>query len=133
RCWSSSVAPRTAGWPPGRGRTRSSRTRWTRPSWPPRRPACSPPGPSGSRPAAPADGVEGRAWPQLLTSLLRGEQLSADDTAWAMGEVMAGEATPVQLAGFVVALRAKGESAQEVDGLVRAMLAAAHRIEVPGP
>ena len=74
-----------------------------------------------------------RSWPQLLTSLLRGEQLSGDDTAWAMGEVMAGEATPVQLAGFVVALRAKGETAEEVDGLVRAMLAAAHRIEVPGP
>jgi anthranilate phosphoribosyltransferase len=79
--------------------------------------------------SAPVD----RSWPQLLTSLLRGEELSADDTAWAMGEVMAGEATPVQLAGFVVALRAKGETAEEVDGLVRAMLAAARRIEVPGP
>ena len=74
-----------------------------------------------------------RSWPHLLTALLHGEQLSADDTAWAMGEVMAGEATPVQIAGFVVALRAKGETDAEMDGLVRAMLAAAHRIEVPGP
>ena len=73
------------------------------------------------------------AWPGLLQSLVRGEQLSADDTAWAMGEIMSGEATPVQIAGFMVALRAKGETAEEMDGLVRAMLAHAHRIEVPGP
>ncbi len=74
-----------------------------------------------------------RSWPPLLTALLRGDQLTADDTAWAMGEVMSGEATPAQIAGFMVALRAKGETAAEMDGLVRAMLAHAHRIEVPGP
>jgi anthranilate phosphoribosyltransferase len=74
-----------------------------------------------------------RSWPHLLSALLRGDELSADDTAWAMGEIMAGAATPSQIAGFVVALRAKGESADEMDGLVRAMLANAHRIEVPGP
>jgi anthranilate phosphoribosyltransferase len=74
-----------------------------------------------------------RSWPSLLTTLLRGVALSTDDTAWAMGEVMSGEATPVQIAGFVVALRAKGETAAEMDGLVRTMLERAHRIEVPGP
>ncbi|HEY5186557.1 MAG TPA: anthranilate phosphoribosyltransferase, partial [Actinomycetes bacterium] len=73
------------------------------------------------------------AWPGLLQALVRGEQLSADDTGWAMGEIMSGEATPVQIAGFMVALRAKGETAEEMDGLVRAMLAHAHRIDVPGP
>jgi anthranilate phosphoribosyltransferase len=78
-----------------------------------------------------ADG--GRTWPTLLAALLRGEQLSSQDTAWAMDEVMAGAATPVQIAGFLVALRAKGETVQEMEGLVRAMLAHAHRIEVPGP
>ena len=36
-------------------------------------------------------------------------------TAWAMEQVMLGEATPVQIAGFVVALRAKGEAPDEVD------------------
>ena len=36
-----------------------------------------------------------RTWPNLLAALLRGEELSTSDTAWAMGEMMAGEATPV--------------------------------------
>src|SRR3954468_8157695 len=39
-----------------------------------------------------------------------------------MHQVMSGEATPAQIAGFAMALRAKGETAEEVDGLVRAML-----------
>jgi anthranilate phosphoribosyltransferase len=73
-----------------------------------------------------------RTWGGLLTVLLRGDDLSADDTAWAMEQVMLGEATPAQVAGFVVALRAKGESAVELAGLVRSMLAHATRIEVPG-
>jgi anthranilate phosphoribosyltransferase len=61
------------------------------------------------------------SWPGLLTALLRRENLDADATAWAMGEIMRGEATPAQVAGFVVALRAKGETVDEVEGLVRAM------------
>jgi anthranilate phosphoribosyltransferase len=64
----------------------------------------------------------GRSWPGLLAALLAREDLSTDDTAWAMREVMSGEATPAQIAGFVVALRAKGETAQEVAGFVEVML-----------
>lgn len=71
-------------------------------------------------------------WPGLLTSLLRGEHLRSADTAWAMGEVMAGEATPAQVAGFVVALRAKGETPDEVAGLVEVMLAQAAPVSVSG-
>jgi anthranilate phosphoribosyltransferase len=69
----------------------------------------------------------------LLAALLQRSELSSDDTAWAMEQVMSGEATPVQVAGFVVALRAKGESPTEVAGLVATMLAHAERIDVPGP
>jgi anthranilate phosphoribosyltransferase len=75
----------------------------------------------------------GHSWPALLQALINGEPLSADDTAWAMNEVMTGAATPSQIAGFVVALRAKGETSEEMTGLVQAMLGHARRIEVPGP
>lgn len=73
-----------------------------------------------------------RTWPYLLAALLRGESLAADDTAWAMSQVMTGEATPAQVAGFAVALRAKGETPEEVAGLVDVMLSLANRIDVPG-
>ena len=71
-------------------------------------------------------------WPALLASLLRGEDLTAADTAWAIGEVMAAEATPAQVAGFVVALRAKGETPEEVAGFVETMLAEAAEVSVSG-
>ncbi|MBC7290137.1 MAG: anthranilate phosphoribosyltransferase [Actinotalea sp.] len=74
-----------------------------------------------------------RSWSGLLARLLRREDLSTADCAWAMGQVMTGEASPVQLAAFLVALRAKGETVHEVSGLVEEMLAHAHRIDVPGP
>jgi len=72
-----------------------------------------------------------RTWPNLLSSLLRAEELSTADTAWAMGEIMAGSATPVQIAAFAMALRAKGETSAEVSGLVEAMLSAAVPVHLP--
>jgi anthranilate phosphoribosyltransferase len=72
-------------------------------------------------------------WPQLISALIAREDLSRSDTAWAMDQVMAGAATPTQLAGFLVALRAKGETVDELAGLAEAMLRHAVRIEVPGP
>lgn len=72
-------------------------------------------------------------WPVVLNRLLRGEELSTGEAAWAMGQVMAGDATPAQVAGFAVALRAKGESSAEMGGLVSAMLDAAAPLSVPGP
>jgi anthranilate phosphoribosyltransferase len=74
-----------------------------------------------------------RTWPALLAALLQGEELGADDTAWAMAEIMSGEATPAQLAAFAVLLRAKGETPAELGGLAATMLAEAGRIDVPGP
>ncbi|MFI0911058.1 anthranilate phosphoribosyltransferase [Streptomyces abikoensis] len=72
-------------------------------------------------------------WPGLLDALLGGVDLGADDTAWAMDRIMRGEATDAQIAGFAVALRAKGETVAEISGLVRAMYRHANLIEVPGP
>jgi anthranilate phosphoribosyltransferase len=72
-----------------------------------------------------------RTWPNLTSALLRGEELETADTAWAMGEIMAGNATPVQIAGFAMALRAKGETPAELAGLVEAMLASATLVELP--
>src|SRR5690606_21014485 len=82
-------------------------------------------------PAHPPEAPMGeRTWPNLLVSLLRGDELATADTAWAMGEIMAGEATPAQIAAFAVALRGKGETAAELAGLVEAMLAAAIRVDL---
>jgi anthranilate phosphoribosyltransferase len=72
-----------------------------------------------------------RTWPHLIATLLRGANLSTTDTAWAMGEIMDGSATPAQVAGFVVALRAKGETPSEIAGLVAAMLANATSVALP--
>lgn len=72
-------------------------------------------------------------WPSVLSTLLRHDALDAGAAQWAMGEIMAGDASPAQIAAFAVALRSKGETAAEMSGLAAAMLAAAHRIDVPGP
>ncbi|GAA1109168.1 MULTISPECIES: anthranilate phosphoribosyltransferase [Kitasatospora] len=74
-----------------------------------------------------------RTWPDVLTALLRGEDLAEADTAWAMDQIMSGEASPVQVAGFMVALRAKGETVEEIAGLVDAMYAHAEPLHIPGP
>ncbi|GIG90424.1 anthranilate phosphoribosyltransferase [Plantactinospora endophytica] len=73
-----------------------------------------------------------RNWPELLTTLLRREDLGADDTAWVMDQVMRGRATDACLAGFLVALRAKGVTVPELTGLLRAMREHALTVEVPG-
>jgi anthranilate phosphoribosyltransferase len=79
----------------------------------------------GNSPAAPS-------WPDVLSTLLAGRDLTAAETGWAMDTIMRGEATDVQIAGFAVALRAKGETVEELSGMVRAMYAHANTIEVPG-
>jgi anthranilate phosphoribosyltransferase len=72
-----------------------------------------------------------RTWPQLISALLQRAELSTEETAWAMGEIMAGDATPTQITAFAIALRAKGETPGEIAGLVEAMLAAAARVHLP--
>ncbi|MDI6908958.1 anthranilate phosphoribosyltransferase [Nocardioides sp.] len=72
------------------------------------------------------------SWPEVLGALVAGSDLSADQTAWAMGEILSGDATVAQIAGFAIALRAKGETVEEVSGLVDTMYALATPISVPG-
>ena len=72
------------------------------------------------------------SWPEVLAALIAGQHLSSEQTSWAMGEILAGEATPVQIAGFAVALRTKGETIDELEGLVAAMYEHATPLVVPG-
>ena len=61
-------------------------------------------------------------WPDVLGGLLAGRDLTEPAAGWAMEEILSGSASPAQLAAFVTALRAKGETAHEVDALVGVML-----------
>lgn len=70
-----------------------------------------------------------RSWPLLLNGLLDGRDLTADDTTWAMDLFVRGEATDAQIAGFVVAPRPKGETVEEITGLVHTVYEHAN---VPG-
>lgn len=70
-------------------------------------------------------------WPDLLTSLVNRQDLNRENTSWAMNEILAGAATPVQVAGFMVALQAKGATPGELNGLVTAMLDNARPISLP--
>ena len=72
------------------------------------------------------------SWPALLGRLIKRESLTAEETAWAMSEIMEGVATPAQIAGFGVALRMKGETPAEVDGLASALLRHAAPLSIPG-
>ncbi|MFJ4328546.1 anthranilate phosphoribosyltransferase [Streptomyces tricolor] len=74
-----------------------------------------------------------RSWPQLIETLLTGRDLTPDDTAWALRQVMCGEVPPARLAGMLVALRAKGEVAEEIEGLLRTLYEHAVPLPVPGP
>ena len=71
-------------------------------------------------------------WPTLITALISRQDLRSEQTRWAMNSIMAGEASDAQIAGFLVALRAKGETVAELTGLVEAMLENARAIDIPG-
>ena len=60
---------------------------------------------------------------QAIQTLLDGRDLSREAAREVMGEIMGGEATPAQIGGFLVALRAKGETADEIAGCAEAMRA----------
>jgi anthranilate phosphoribosyltransferase len=62
----------------------------------------------------------------------QGRSLSEQEAAAVMGEIMSGEATPAQLGAFLVALRLKGETAEEIAGMARVMRAKALRVPFEG-
>lgn len=66
--------------------------------------------------------MSGYTWPDILTGLVRSEGLEATAASWALNEILAGRASDVQIAALLTALRAKGESEDEISGLANAML-----------
>ncbi|MWV49712.1 anthranilate phosphoribosyltransferase [Rathayibacter sp. VKM Ac-2803] len=70
------------------------------------------------------------SWPRIISSLLESSDLSVHEATWAMEQVMQGEATPAQLAGLLVALRAKGETVDEIVGFRDAILEHAVPLDV---
>jgi anthranilate phosphoribosyltransferase len=69
-------------------------------------------------------------WPAILGRILSGQDLTTDEAAAAMDSILEGAATPAQIGAFVAGLRIKGESVEELIGLVRVMRAHAERLEV---
>jgi anthranilate phosphoribosyltransferase len=69
---------------------------------------------------------------EAISQLLDGRSLSAGQAEEVMDEVMTGEATPAQIAGFLIALRAKGETVDEITGCARAMRRAAVAVRPQG-
>lgn len=68
---------------------------------------------------------------RAIDRLLDGEDLPRDDAAAALAEIMSGEAGEAQTAGFLIALRAKGETADELAGLAQTVRAHAQRVQGP--
>lgn len=72
-------------------------------------------------------------WVDVLEALLAGQPLNAPTTQWVMAEMLTGGAPAANTAAFLVALRAKGETPQEVAGLVAGMMGASVPLEIEGP
>lgn len=85
---------------------------------------------AGSRRAIRLLRMDDRTWPGVLETLLAREDLAIGQAEWAMEQVVSGAASEAQIAAFVVALRAKGESVDELVGFRDALLA--HAVPLPG-
>jgi anthranilate phosphoribosyltransferase len=69
-------------------------------------------------------------WASVLSHLVEGSDLTISESTWAMQSVVAGEATPSQIAGLLVALSIKGETVDEIVGFRDAALANAVPLDV---
>ena len=70
-------------------------------------------------------------WSGVLSDLCEGKNLPSENTEAVLTEILSGEADPSQIAAFLVALKVKGETTEEITGLVRAMLNAAETLPLP--
>lgn len=77
--------------------------------------------------------MDGTTWAGLLALLTRRRDLSADQARWAIVETVRGDAPPAALAGFLAALRTKGETAEELSGVVTALVDNALPVSAPQP
>ncbi len=75
--------------------------------------------------------VELGGWPTVLRALVAGDDLTSVQSAAALTEVLEGAATPAQTAAFIIGLRCKGETVDEMTGLVQAMISAAVQVRLP--
>lgn len=71
-------------------------------------------------------------WPQTLDQLRAGTDLTTGNARWAMDALMSGNTADDIIAEFLLALRAKGETAAEIAGLLDGLIAASVRVDVPG-
>jgi anthranilate phosphoribosyltransferase len=71
-------------------------------------------------------------WPAVLSHVISGRDLDTEQASWAMTSIFAGEATSAQIASFVTALRAKGETPAEVEALVSVMFEHARLLDLAG-
>ncbi|MFI5732766.1 anthranilate phosphoribosyltransferase [Kribbella sp. NPDC051587] len=74
-----------------------------------------------------------RTWSGLISALLNGADLTMADTSWAMDQVVLGDVSPAQIAGFLIALRAKSETAAELLGLASVLRSHATPVRIDGP
>jgi anthranilate phosphoribosyltransferase len=66
--------------------------------------------------------MNSQSWQSILGALIAGKDLTKVQASWAMRQIMTGEATSAQIGAFMVALRHKGETVDELAGLVDVML-----------
>src|SRR4051794_31260587 len=69
-------------------------------------------------------------WPAILGSLTSGRDLTTDEAAAAMADIFSGDASPAQIAGFIIALRMKGETVDEMAGMLAAMQDASDHVHL---
>ncbi len=72
-------------------------------------------------------------WAGTLGQVASGRDLTGEQAEAAMDQIMVGEAEPAQIAAFIVALRMKGETVDEITGLARGMRRAAVKVDVGVP